>query len=251
MDPFAESSRAQMPAPPEDLWDVGGGDFHEVGVDFLRHFINVGGLRASDAVIDMGCGVGRMAVPLAYYLDASGSYAGFDISREAIDWCRENVAPLHPNFEFTAADLFNKRYNPEGKTKAADFRFPYEDDSFSFAIATSLFTHLLPEDMRHYLAEAARVVRPGGTLFLTFYLLDPEIEDRKALWPPSLSFEHALDGCRVNNEEIPEAVVAFAVEDVEAACAAAGLEIQKPIHYGSWSGAEDALRWQDILLIRG
>jgi SAM-dependent methyltransferase len=139
------------PVPPADLHDVGGGDFKEVGAVFLDLFQKVGGLKPSDDVLDMGCGIGRIAVPLAGHLDDSGSYAGFDIVPDAIEWCRENVSPLHRNFEFTQADLYNKRYNPEGPTKATEFSFPYPDDNFDFALATSLFTHLLPEEMKHYL----------------------------------------------------------------------------------------------------
>ena len=250
VDPFAPSSRTEMPAPPEGLWNVGGGGFHEVGIQFLRQFIDRGGLECTDAVLDMGCGVGRMAVPLAFYLDPAGSYAGFDISKDAIRWCRENVAPLHPNFEFTAVDLYNKRYNPEGTAQAADFRFPYDDDSFDFVIATSLFTHLLPADMEHYLAEASRVVKPGGSLLLTFYLLNQEVEDRKDSWQEGLTFQHQLDGCRVNSEEIPEAVVAYQAGDVEAACSAVGLGVKAPIHFGSWSGGERGVRWQDVVVLQ-
>ncbi len=160
------------------------------------------------------------------------------------------MTPRHPNFEFEAVDLYNKRYNPEGKTKAADFRFPFDDDSFDFALATSLFTHLLPEDMRHYLSEAARVVRSGGTLFLTFCLLNEDILARKESWDPALSFAHVLQGCVVNNKEIPEAVVAYDEDDVAVAASAAGLTLERPIHYGSWSGAENTLRFQDVLLMR-
>jgi SAM-dependent methyltransferase len=238
------------PVPPPDLHDVGGGDFEEVGNRFLDLFQEIANLKASDDVLDMGCGVGRMAVPLARYLDDSGSYAGFDVVGDAIDWCSDNVAPLHSNFEFTKIDLYNKRYNPEGRTKATDFRFPYPDDNFDFVLATSLFTHLLPEEMKHYLSEASRVVRSNGTLFLTFFLLNDDVRARKPSWVPALTFEHALDGCRINNKEVPEAVVAYEQEDVEAAFAAAGLTLEGPIHYGSWSGVSDALRFQDVLVAR-
>jgi SAM-dependent methyltransferase len=241
---------AKTPVPPDDLWDVGGGDFAAVGNEFLVHFREIGGLKPSDDVLDMGCGVGRMAVPLAGYLNRSGTYAGFDIAPVAIKWCRQNVSRLHRNFDFQVADLYNKRYNPEGKTKSVDFRFPYGDDSFDFALATSLFTHLLPEDMEHYLAEASRVVRPGGTLFLTFYLLNEEILARKDSWARALSFDHVREGCRTNSDEIPEAVVAYDEGDVQAACGAAGLTLERPIRYGRWSGASEPLSVQDVLLVR-
>jgi SAM-dependent methyltransferase len=205
---FSTSSDSLVP--PEELRYVGGGDFKAVGKEFLDHFKGIGGLKPMDDVLDMGCGVGRIAVPLAGYLEESSTYAGFDIEPNAIEWCRENIAPLHSKFSFAHADLYNKRYNPDGEMQPSEYSFPYPDNSFDFALATSLFTHLLPDDLKHYLAEAARVLRPGGTLFATFYLINDAILARRSSWKPALTFEHVLDGHRVNSLRVPEAVVAYA-----------------------------------------
>jgi len=48
-----------------------------------------------------------------------------------------------PQFRFQHADLFNTAYNPRGVQQAAQYRFPYEDDSFDFAYLGSVCTHLL------------------------------------------------------------------------------------------------------------
>lgn len=49
------------------------------GEQFLQYFIELGGLKPSDRVLDVGCGIGRLAIPLTQYLDARGGYAGLDI----------------------------------------------------------------------------------------------------------------------------------------------------------------------------
>src|SRR5436190_20773342 len=113
----------------------------------MRHFTALGRLEASHRVLDVGCGCGRMAIPLTRYLDATGSYEGFDIAATAIDYCRRQITPRHPNFRFKVADIHNGTYNPAGRTSAANFAFPYEQGEFDFAFATSVFTHLLPEAM--------------------------------------------------------------------------------------------------------
>jgi SAM-dependent methyltransferase len=227
---------------------VGGGDFKAVGEEFLEHFRDAG-LRPGDDVLDMGCGVGRIAVPLTGFLDREGSYEGFDVEPRAIAWCAENVATLHPNFGFTYANLYNQHYNPEADTKACDYRFPYADDSFDFVLATSLCTHLLPADMQHYLAEARRVVRRGGTLFVTFFLLNRGRLERRSSWKPGFTFEYELDGCSVNSEKVPEAVVAYEEQAVSSAYEAVGLPLTEIIH-GQWAGDARGRTTQDIVIAK-
>ena len=114
-------------------------------------------------MLDVGSGLGRMAMPLTGYLDG-GSYAGFDVGREMVRWCQRTITPRWPDFEFTWASVYNGKYNPFGKQSGTEFRFPYEDADFDFAFATSLFTHLLRDEAQHYLAETARVLKPGRDL---------------------------------------------------------------------------------------
>ena len=48
------------------------------------------------------------------------------------------------------------------ETKASEYTFPYEDGEFDVVVLTSVFTHMLPDDVAHYLDEIARVLKPGG-----------------------------------------------------------------------------------------
>ncbi len=82
-----------------------------------------------------------MALPLTGYLNREGRYAGFDVSREAIAWCTENISGSHPNFEFTAVDIQNGAYNPTGKYESSDFRFPYLDIIRCSAVGLIVHAH--------------------------------------------------------------------------------------------------------------
>lgn len=55
------SGRREELTPPKRLAFSVGGNFKRVGEKFLQHFIELGGLKQSDRVLDAGCGVGRMA----------------------------------------------------------------------------------------------------------------------------------------------------------------------------------------------
>jgi len=151
----------------------------------------------------VGCGVGRMAVPLTGYLSPKGSYEGFDIVPAAIAWCVRSITRRFPRFHFQVADLYNKTYNPAGRYRAEDYPFPYADGSFDFVILTSVFTHLLPEDLDHYLDEIGRVCAPGARVFATFFLLNPESEAAIAQGRSQHTFAHPRGACRVEHDDIP------------------------------------------------
>ena len=68
-------------------------------------------------------------------------------------------------------DVRSEVYNPSGSVAPERFRFPYDDGAFTFALASSLFTHLVPAALERYLSELARVLEPGGRLMATFFLV--------------------------------------------------------------------------------
>src|SRR5437868_12657499 len=69
--------------PPLRLRFVGVGDFRTVG-DELKELLIRSGLKPSDRALDIGSGVGRVAIPLTRYLD-SGTYDGFDVVRRGVN----------------------------------------------------------------------------------------------------------------------------------------------------------------------
>lgn len=233
--------------PPRGLAFVGGGDFERTGQEFLGHFTELGGLRPDHDVLDVGCGVGRMAAPLVSYLDG-GSYAGFDVGREMIRWCQKRIASRRADFEFTWAPVYNRKYNPFGTISGSEFRFPYADDSFDFVFATSLFTHLMLPDAAHYLREIGRVLRPGGRSLLTFFILRPEALAQIEAGRVSLDFRYPIEGGRTIDEREPEAATAFEIAPLEELFDDARLAIEPPVRYGSWANDPAGLAGQDIVI---
>ena len=234
--------------PPRRLLGEDFSEFERIGAEFLGHFTELGGLRPGDRVLDIGCGVGRMAVPLTRHLSASGSYEGFDVGPREVAWCRRAITPRHPGFRFRVLDVRNERYNPDG-LPAAEVRWPYADASFDFAIATSVFTHLRPADAAAYLAEAGRVLRPGGTLFSTWFLLDDEACASIAAGRSYFSFAHADGPAAAEDPHSFEAAVAYDLGWVSERHAASGLSIAER-RVGEWSGAAEPLTWQDVVVAR-
>lgn len=128
--------------------------------------------------------------------------------------------------------------------------FPYIDNAFDFAIATSVFTHMLPGEIEHYVSELARVIRPGGRVFAT-YFLDPPLEPGDVSSPrPLVEFSVKADGYRTINRKVPEFAIAFPERDVRERYERCGFSIDSMIP-GSWSGRYSGAReFQDVLTAR-
>ena len=234
--------------PPRRKVFVGDGEFQTVGQALCKQLVELGGLEPDDVVLDIGCGIGRAAVPLTRYLSEHGTYHGFDIVPEGIDWCHENITPRFSNFHFQLADVHNKVYHPKGQYQSDEYRFPYQDDTFDFAFSTSVFTHMLPAGVYNYIAETARVLKPGGTCFATFFLLNEDSLARIRAGQSALDLRYRQGETMTINRIEPEQAIAYEEETVRKILAKYGLEIIEPIHYGSWSGKETDASYQDIVV---
>jgi ubiquinone/menaquinone biosynthesis C-methylase UbiE len=234
--------------PPQKEIFVGGGDFKAVGAEFLRYFIELCALTPHERVLDVGCGIGRMAAALTSYLAPEARYEGFDIVRRGIEWCRQHITQRYPNFQFHLADIYNKQYHPDGQLRARDYRFDYRDESFDFVFATSVFTHMLPEDVEHYLAEIARVLKTNGRCLITFFLLNEESLAHLSGGKTHVKFPYDLGIHRVANNCMPEAVVAYNEDFVSELYESRRLVIAQPVRYGRWCGRPEFLSFQDIVV---
>ncbi len=244
---WASGSKIVRQPPQELIQGIGGG--WSIGDQFLNHFRNLCNLQPAETVLDVGCGVGRMAVPLLDYLK-SGRYEGFDIMPQNVDWCRRAITRRWPNFQFQHADIFNREYNPRGPVHCGEYRFPYPDATFDFAFLTSVFTHLMPPDAAHYLKELGRVLKPGGRCLATFFLLNRESNALVDSGKGTFTL-HPQEGVhRVNNWEVPEECLALDEAFIAEAAHAAGLAMDRPAKYGSWCGREPAFDFQDIAILR-
>jgi ubiquinone/menaquinone biosynthesis C-methylase UbiE len=137
-------------------------------------------------VLDVGCGTGRLVRDLRN----SGAFVtGVDISEKMVEACK-------------------KKFPGMGVKLGEADELPFEDESFDVLVASFLIVHLKTLDK--FFDEAMRVLKPGGTLFVT------NINQRKA---PKLKTK--------DNEEIVILSFYHRPDDVKAALEHAFFDIEK------------------------
>lgn len=236
-----------MPLPPQEYSERIGGFFVPVAFEFLDHQVYRAGLVPTDAVLDVGCGTGRMAYALTYYLARTATYEGFDVDQELIGWANAAFTPLFPNFHFRHVDLRNRIYNPRGSLKAAQFAFPYPAGSFDLVILTSVFTHLMEAEIRNYLSEIRRVLKPNGRCLCTAFLINPEAADGIAKGRANHKLVHRVDEVFVADPRIPESAVGLPEPLLLRWIADTGLR-HEATYYGSWCG-RTGVTYQDMMVL--
>jgi SAM-dependent methyltransferase len=100
-------------------------------------------------VLDFACGPGRVATEVKRLVPGCRLH-GSDIDAEAIGWARANLSHV-------ADFVTNTAYPPA----------PFAAATFDAIYTISLFTHLDEPAQDAWLAELARILKPGGTLVAT------------------------------------------------------------------------------------
>lgn len=245
---IAMSPPEKSDLPGQEEIDFVGGNFYLVGLHFLAHLVKYAGLKPNDRILDVGCGIGRIASLLSRYCSEKAVYDGFDIWDSGIEWSKKHISSRYPHFKFQKVDLFNLRYNPSGTIRTSDFIFPYEDQRFDLVFLSSVFTHMYPDDVRHYLREIFRVLKPNGRCLFTCYLLNSETGRLMEEGKSSLNFAPFSEDCYTTDRDLPESAIAFDEEWMERCLSEEKFLIHSK-RYGCWCKRDFYSSYQDTLVV--
>lgn len=241
-------AKPSLPMPRKRDWPLVGLNFLPEACVGLGLLVNEARLGRDESVLDIGCGFGRMAYVLSYYLSPTCRYEGLEPVGRWVRWNRRILGSRFRNFRFTELPVRNSVYNTKGKLKATSVRFPYPDATFDLAFATSVFQHNQAAVVRHYLSEIARVLRPGGRSLITCFLLDAK-PPRRPFENGSSSFPYALKDCWTVNPDLPETGIAFLESDFRGWAADNDLSVLRKLS-GSWQGPGRSNLYQDMLILK-
>ena len=150
------------------------------------------GLKPEHHVLDVGCGPLRAGVHFIGFLEP-GHYAGIDKRRDTLERARDIELPRY--------GLADKR--PNLLVNGA-FEFHKLGQTFDYAIAQSVFTHLPVNNIVRCLVEMAKVLNPGGRFYATIYenpqgkkfLGEIQQSERVVSYPDRDKYHYDLDTLR-------------------------------------------------------
>jgi SAM-dependent methyltransferase len=202
-------------------------------------------INGSSHVLDVGCGLGRKAHCIIPTLSSGGSYVGVDVNSTAIAWCESNLAS--PVSSFAWLDVRNSYYAPTNSRDASSAALPRRSGGFDLVMVCSVFTHMQGTETAAYLEEIARTLAPGGSVFVSLFLLggDGWYLGRSATY----DFDHSGDMCMYADKTCVEHIVAYRWDVFQKLCANAGLVVTSALT-GSWRGSKSDATYQDIVILQ-
>lgn len=230
-----------LPVPPRALIFTGGGDFKKTGERFLTYF-TTHGLLSHHRFLDVGSGMGRMALPLTTFL--TSEYDGLDIMPQGVAWCTKNISPRFPLFKFHYMDVHNDLYRSDGE-RSETVSFPISNEKKDYAILISVFTHMLPDEVEHYLTEINRCLVDGGKCFATFFIYN---EVQTLTNNHFNTFLKQDERFALMDERVQAANVAFSKSYLWSIFEQAGFQVE---HYskGKWKEKNAREDFQDFVVL--
>lgn len=125
-----------------------GGAWNEMG-DLCSDALLYAGAKDGMAVLDFGCGSGRVAHFLSKKIEIP-EYLGTDIVQALLDYAKSKT-PSH--FRYVKHHALN---------------IPADDETFDLAYAFSVVTHLLQAESYLYMKDVHRTLKPGGIFVVSF-----------------------------------------------------------------------------------
>ncbi|NEN92636.1 MAG: methyltransferase domain-containing protein, partial [Okeania sp. SIO3H1] len=220
---------------PEDKYIEGKAiNFIQRSCKFLGDFIQRVGLQPTAEVLEIGCGVGNIAYGLAYYLKSPGRYEGNDFSEELISWAKQNISSHKPHFNFRQID--------------SDLKLPYDDKSFDFVFIGSRFTQVSGKEIRNYLDEIYRVLKPDGRFLFQCFLVNHESEQLISEGKSSQPLVHKVQEGFTKDLNSPEKGMGFLESLLLEWAINAGFNVLGK-YYGSWCGRVGKRSYPDMVIL--
>lgn len=165
-----------------DFYDATRGFPPEVAPHIGNFLVESGGLTATDSILEIGIGTGRVALPLAPYVR---SITGADISRNMMQRLREK-----------------QKSEAIYLAQADAMRLPFADDTFDAGVVVHVL-HLVSDPLV-VISELQRVLKPGAKLLHCRGRVRGLFDELNAAWQASKPETQSINRWDKINALLPE-----------------------------------------------
>ncbi len=219
-------------------------------------FLMTLGLNKTSVLLDYGCGLGRLGYAASRFLDESGQYIGYEPNQEALRFLRTAYEGKR-NFRFYGEELPSEEdyvavhAGVRGRSGKSSLALDLRDVGriVDIQFSGSVTTHMWMPAINNLLGNLNAVVKPDGVCVNTWLIIDDFARYALSSGVADRKLPYVVDGAHTYSRENPLVCTAYDLGAVEAAYEAAGHRIQK-IYWGSWSGRENGVTYQDIVVSR-
>lgn len=102
-----------------------------------------------ERILDFGVGLGRL---IRHYYPFAAELHGCDVTPSVVRFCQESYRDR--------AQIVDSDFSPP---------LPYADSFFDYVYANSVFTHIQTDSLPGWVAEFARITRPGAAVIVSVY----------------------------------------------------------------------------------
>jgi SAM-dependent methyltransferase len=234
---------------------VGGGDPREIAQQNFTAVQFLTQLQPDMSVLDFGCGCGRLALPVLDFLSEQGIYVGVDIIPGLVKFCQDEIAPQHPNASFFVSadrnDLYDKFKTDHGQElPRINDLLDLGEGSFDVITAFSVFTHLKYADAVSNLAKLARLLKPGGKILLSCFLINSSSRELLAVGNSSTPFgKDVQQDKQIYFADCREPLTCVGFQERELVMMGHDSGLQPFVtYYGHWCGRPPRHSFQDIMV---
>ena len=125
-----------------------GGSYHEIG-KIEAEIVEWARLKEGMSIFDLGCGSGRLAYALSKRMNKL-EFTGTDVVQSLLDYAHSKTPASYRYLRHPACSV------------------PMAKESVDFCTSFSVFTHLLHSESYIYLEDMFRVLKPGGSVVMSF-----------------------------------------------------------------------------------
>ena len=212
------------------------------------------GLTPNSVLLDYGCGLGRLAYAASKYLAPEGSYYGYEPNPTALLFLRRAYAD-RANFSFAGRTLrrdedyvaIERHEARDGGDAAGALDLSFVSRPLTVQWSCSVFTHMWVDPIVNVLKTIRPALGSEGISVNTWLCIDDFAAYALRCGVADRALPHRVNGAYTYSETNPLVCTAYDLPTMREIYARAGHNIVD-ILWGSWSGRDNGVTYQDIVV---